>query len=114
MNPYYESRPPKTAVISRKIWDLVTEYKGREPVALWKNWNGIVFGLQMGDADYGDWKYDYSNLATHAQSVPEYILVMAKSRFRNMLFGDWLKEHCPERLARLHKEIEEHKQKHSK
>ena len=108
MNPYYESRPPKTAAVSRKIWDMVTELEGREPLTLWKNWNGIVFGCQMSDADYGDWKYTFSKVAIPCGSVPEYILVLAGSRLGNKSLADWYREHNPEALSKIDADIKDY------
>lgn len=95
MNPYYQSRPPKTAKISRRIWDIITILQhGREPYSLWRNWNGCVFGYQLGDADYGCWKVGVTFTKCH--DVPDDILIVAGVRMGNMLMEDWYKKYRPD------------------
>jgi len=111
MNPYYETRPPKTARVSRKIWDMLTECKGREPTCLWRNWNGLVFGTQLSDADYGDWKYTFSKIGVPSGSVPEHIVILAGSRLGGKSLREWYKEHNPEALNRIDADIKDYQKR---
>jgi len=76
----YTSRPPKTARVSRKIWDLLRLEFGQQPSSLWLNPNGKVWGLSLGDAWYSMWFYEmdgHSELRDTACAVPGNITRLA-------------------------------------
>ena len=79
---YYASRPPKTARVSRKIWDALTDLLGHEPVEVWLNGNGWVWGYRLGNAWYSVWFYKSfpSGEPDDEECVPIEILVKAGAR----------------------------------
>jgi hypothetical protein len=87
-------RPPATARIARHIWDLLSILEGREPSRLWHNWNGICFGNQMSDADYGSWKRD-GGYHENGEDVDEYVIIMAGATMGGMKLLDWYAKFNP-------------------
>jgi len=110
-NTNWSSRPPATARIARKIWDLVTLDRGQEPHELWHNWNGKVYGKQLSDADYGAWKVD-GGVHGFGEDVDDYILIMAGCRIGGMLLREFLAEYNPKSLEISTQRIKEFKAKH--
>lgn len=104
MKTNWDSRPPATARVARRIWDLVTIERGEEPRELWHNWNGMVYGQQLSDADYGAWKVD-GGVHGFGEDVEDYIRVMAGSRIGGMLLKDFLAKYNPKSLKRTNKKI---------
>jgi hypothetical protein len=73
----YNSRPPKTARVSRIIWDELTIKLKQEPIRIWRNGNGIVFGHTTQDgADWGIWFVQTHD--NHSAFIPSDILTKAK------------------------------------
>jgi len=108
---HWMSRPPKTARIARRIWDLITVADGEEPCELWHNWNGVVYGQQLSDVDYGAWKRD-GGVYGYGEDVDGYILIMAGTRLGGMLEEEYLAKYNPKALDVIRKQIAEFKEKY--
>lgn len=105
-NQLYSSRPPATARVARKIWDLMEAKYGKDSFSeLWYNWNGIVFGYQMSDADYECWKV--GDGLSRATDVDDFILIMAGVKCNRMPLQKYLAKVNPKMLAIYEKQIKE-------
>lgn len=110
MKTHWDSRPPATARVARKIWDLLTLHQGEEPDKLWHNWNGIVWGRQMSDADYGAWK-QAGGVSGWGEDVDEFIVIMAGGRQGGLPLRDWYAKFNPKALELYDKQIADFKRR---
>lgn len=107
----WSNRPPKTARIARRIWDMLTMIDGVEPGELWHNGNGIAWGHHLSDADYGAWKRD-GGYAGMGEDVPEYVVIMAGATMDGMKMREWYAKFNPKGWEYYLPQIDKFKQDH--
>ncbi len=106
----WNERPPKTARIARRIWNLLA-IDGQEPNELWHNGNGMCWGNQLSDADYGAWKRD-GGYHDAGEDVPEHIVIMAGATMSGLKMRDWYAKFNPKGWEYYLPQIDAFKKEH--
>lgn len=107
----WTERPPATARIARRIWDFLTLVGGAEPGEIWHNGNGMCFGYQLGDADYGAWK-QAGGYHGAGEDVSEYIVIMAGATMGGLKMQGWYAKFNPKGWEYYQPQINDFKRAH--